>query len=209
MMDNINPAALRFMQQLGADTGRFFDLAARYHQQLKVLKKQAVNSISFASSVHKAVDLLGKQYSKLHPEHAISCKMGCNFCCHVHVSITDSEADLLLHTAKTEGIAIDMPLLKRQAEASDHDEWSKIPYKHRSCVFLKEGICTNYASRPTACRKYFVITPPAECDFSDNRSREVEHTFNPHVEAISEAFLQADNHGSMAQKLYQKLNKKT
>jgi Fe-S-cluster containining protein len=105
-----------------------------------------------------------------------SCRRGCHHCCHNLVIVTVTEAipiaEYLLASAewrpRLPGLLAE---LRRQIRivselgGSQEDrtavDWfaRKIP-----CVFLQEnGDCGVYPIRPTACRTYFVVSPPADC----------------------------------------------
>lgn len=91
--------------------------------------------------------------------YKISCTKGCSFCCYIHTDITEGEAELLIpyfDGSKRE-------LLKKQATKTK-ETWGELPYQERKCVMLKDGQCTAYAVRPSACRKYLVVSPPSKCD---------------------------------------------
>jgi Fe-S-cluster containining protein len=48
-----------------------------------------------------------------------------------------------------------------EMEGSSREDW--FHNQRRPCVFLSEGKCSIYPVRPHACRTYFVISDPAQC----------------------------------------------
>lgn len=95
-------------------------------------------------------------------QYSVSCKKGCNFCCHFNVDIYFEEAMLIKEYCDQHGIVIDKDYLKEQL-TYEKEEIGFSP-THAACVFLKEGMCSIYEARPIACRKYFVATPAEQCD---------------------------------------------
>lgn len=102
----------------------------------------------------------------------VSCSAGCDFCCRLHVIISEDEGKLLLHTAKENNVTIDTERLQKQKGLSVA-QWKKLSYSDRACVFLKNGLCSIYKSRPSSCRKYQVVTPAAFCDTDTFNGHEV------------------------------------
>lgn len=116
-----------------------------------------------ADSIHREVDRRMNKHIEVNKEVSdkISCKKGCNFCCQQPVRITDDEADLLL---KVTG-ELDWDKIERQAKYKDSD-WFKQPKEDQGCIFLQDGECLPYEWRPNACRQYFSIEDPKNCDVS-------------------------------------------
>lgn len=91
------------------------------------------------------------------------CRRGCSHCCHVSVSITSVEAELI---AKASG----RPAVK-PSEALPLGSWDRfveggaledLAAKEQSvvgkpCLFLKDSECSIYASRPFACRTHLSL----------------------------------------------------
>ena len=93
-------------------------------------------------------------------------------CCHQKILVPFLEAlPIARHLRRT---GQDSPALRaalraegEQMEGATRDDWFYTqPY--RPCVFLKEGRCSIYRRRPTPCRTYLVVTPPALCQ-QENR----------------------------------------
>ncbi len=110
-----------------------------------------------AVAIHKLMDAIIEDNRKGEHWKKVSCKSGCNACCHMRVEITREEAELL----KSLPIEIDKERLAKQAKVK---ELMKIPREHAKCVYLsKAGRCKVYEHRPMTCRKHFVRSDPASC----------------------------------------------
>lgn len=115
-----------------------------------------------AEEVHKAIDKIIKDKMHVDPDSKlVKCQRGCNACCYVRVEATASEAKLL------DGVEIDESRVRRQMVADTVEEWSKIPWEDKLCVFNKDGQCSVYENRPTSCRLYFVASDPKYCNHRD------------------------------------------
>lgn len=123
------------------------------------------SSLERARFVHNMVDEYNKEIFA-HPllKEFVPCKTGCSACCHTQVSVTEDEADLLLHNI-TNGVEIDYNLLSLQTEKGNKtEEYYKLSYKERRCVFLDEnGACKVYSDRPAVCRTNAVVGEASQC----------------------------------------------
>lgn len=146
------------------------------------LIKQMVRKISKLNSprkraqyVHSKID---KEVELLFQDPAVtnlvSCKKGCNACCHGQVSITDDEANLLVDLIEN-GLKIDWGMLWNQSEfKNDYESFLKLPYSMRSCIFLDEsGECQVYDDRPSVCRTNFVVSDPDLCRIEAGKDNSV------------------------------------
>lgn len=120
----------------------------------------------------KAAQEIGKKISrgifkrKQEGEPMPTCKAQCSACCHIRVTLTDSEAEYLIDYLKANNIKLDKSLVEYQDEfaVTDEDHVS-IPYEKRVCPILGEdGNCRAYDARPLVCRKFMVASPPWMCD---------------------------------------------
>jgi Fe-S-cluster containining protein len=95
-----------------------------------------------------------------------TCKSGCSACCHIQVTLTDSEADVLVRHLREKDVKLDRSLVLHQFEhGRDNLAHVKMPYEKRACPILGEdGNCRAYEARPLVCRKYMVATPAWMCD---------------------------------------------
>jgi Fe-S-cluster containining protein len=92
----------------------------------------------------------------------ISCSKGCSFCCHVHVSISKMEADILAKKFKTK-LLLSSPYLISQSKMQKFTDRDS---NYTACVFLDPitKSCMCYDDRPLNCRKHIVASPPELCD---------------------------------------------
>jgi len=82
----------------------------------------------------------------------LACRTGCNFCCHLRVSVLPHEA-----------IALFRYLQSRMPAAAAAAEQVRVRVRHnvrtaptapRACAFLVDGECAAYEVRPSACAAY-------------------------------------------------------
>jgi Fe-S-cluster containining protein len=135
---------------------------AAKHYMLQYMEgiKEGHSGPSLIHSFQKNIDYHISQAILERKYPPISCSKGCTGCCHIEVSVTIHEAELLLMFCEDKKIKIDYDRIKYQSE----HEYPKMEYKDRSCVFLdSEGSCKVYEYRPMACRKYMVISSPDLC----------------------------------------------
>ena len=103
------------------------------------------------------------------------CAKGCSHCCHMAVTVTETEA-------KRIAAHIGRPFVSQQAnlqkllslagscdseeqamgtakewQKEQIDKWTRVP-----CVFLEDNACSIYSVRPLACRLYHTIAPSNE-----------------------------------------------
>lgn len=86
------------------------------------------------------------QWSATVAENA-ACRRGCSHCCHIPVSLSETEAKLI---AKRTGRQLMRPL-KPERLGARSDSSDAVGYQ-KPCVFLKDGRCGIYEDRPFACR---------------------------------------------------------
>lgn len=162
------PAIARSTFELLRNQPEFLSITQTVMNHLNKIK----SSLERARFVHHMVDEYNKEVFA-HPllKALVPCKAGCSGCCHTQVSVTEDEAELLLHNINS-GININYENLARQAEAgNDSDAFFKIPYQERKCVFLDDkGSCRVYKDRPSVCRTNAVIGEASQCDTSDINS---------------------------------------
>lgn len=155
--------------------------------------------------VDEAVGVM-KETNRHAPE--IKCSRGCSACCHLHVSVTRPEAEIAIEAAEDADWPIDLVRAKLQAEARDDKQWRDVPPEDRRCLFLTPaGLCAIYEHRPLACRRYFVISDPADCDSIAKPGFEVQQLVDVHAEIASSAALEVFESGTFAAMVLAELGK--
>lgn len=134
---------------------------------LKHLSK-LTSKIKRAQFIHQLVDEYNEEIFS-HPlvKELSPCRKGCTACCYTQVSVTADEAEVLA-TRVLEGVEINFKLLNIQMNAENNpDEFYKMDYHQRKCVFLdEEGGCKIYSDRPSVCRTNMVLGDASQCDTS-------------------------------------------
>ncbi len=130
----------------------------------------------------------------------IQCKSGCTACCFIDVEISRDEAKLIVDYCQENEIEIDKSYLVEQAKAG-RKTFSSLS----RCVFLKNNMCSIYPVRPIACRKHWVKTDPALCDFSNNVINQIGGYFDVNTEILASALLNVDETGSFEKILLSEL----
>lgn len=95
-----------------------------------------------------------------------SCGKGCAHCCSLLCTCTFVESLLIAETLIEKGELEELlPRLREAAKATDYPGVNTGSYfsKNIPCVFLKDGACSIYEIRPSACRFHFAISPPEQC----------------------------------------------
>jgi uncharacterized protein len=136
---------------------------------LESLKKIS-NKFQRVRTVHQMIDEFNQDVFA-HPlvKQFSPCSMGCSACCHTQVSVTEDEAALLASKIK-QGLKIDEARLQLQMQAQDDsDQWYKITFADRKCVFLDErGACRVYEDRPAVCRTNAVLGEASQCNTAES-----------------------------------------
>ena len=176
------------------------NLINAYRYQLGKLRNR--DRIGTIKEVYKAID----KYFDNAPEEnkkEIQCKAGCTHCCFIDVDISEDEAVVILTYCKENGIEIDKEYLEKQA-AVGRKKYSELS----RCVFLKDDLCSIYPVRPIACRKHWVKTDPALCDFSKNIINQVGGYFDVNTEILASAVLNVGETGSFEKMMLNELEEK-
>jgi len=145
-----------------------FNAVAGYSHQLDTKFKD--HSIKDkVGAMYDAIDEMNKEgleLTKKQEGRVPSCFKGCAHCCHIQVAATEWETQTVLDYMDHAGIEFeekDIQKLERLALVKSDHEYMVHP--DRRCVFLgDDNLCQIYEVRPSACRNYYVFTPPEECD---------------------------------------------
>lgn len=104
--------------------------------------------------------------------HPVSCKRGCNACCHLVTWATPTEAKGIVEHLERDPLRrqylhdVVMPRAREQAamlrdETMTHRRWHD---EQRACPLLLDGSCSVYRLRPIVCRTLLVISDPKACE---------------------------------------------
>ncbi len=179
--------------------GQILKLINGYTDQLRKLRIQ--NQAATTKEIYKAID----NFFTVAPEEnkkEIQCKTGCTACCFIDVEITGDEAAAIVQYCAENSILIDLEYLKKQA-AVGRKSYSRLS----RCAFLKDNLCSIYPVRPIACRKHWVKTDPALCDFSENIIHAIGGYFDVNTEILASALLNVDETGPFEKVLLSELDK--
>lgn len=170
-----------------------------YTDQLRRLRVK--NQDDATKEVYKAID----GFFNAAPEEnkkEIQCRAGCTACCFIEIDVSGDEAAVIINYCRENGIEIDREYLTKQATVG------RKSYSGLSrCAFLKENLCSIYPVRPIACRKHWVKTDPALCDFSKNIINQVGGYFDVNTEILASAILNVDEAGPFEKVLLGELDK--
>lgn len=168
-------------------TYNYFKDDSSFRKLIKQMRKKLAklgNPMKAASYVHKKIDEeIEQQFKNPNVKELVSCKRGCNACCHTQVAVTEGEAALLAERILEDNLDINFARLLMQANFSnDSSSFYKLAYQDRACVFLSdEGTCQAYDIRPSVCRTNFVLSDPANCKVTFGSTPQVQllNTFGP------------------------------
>lgn len=164
-----------------------------------IMRAQTINSIVDQVITH--IQIKNPDLFKTSP-----CKNGCAHCCHILLSISSDELDLIMETIEDKKITIDYPHLVRQAEiiksmgehtSTNAKRYLKISsYDERRCIFLDENkSCKIYENRPLACRSYFIFHENSDICCTKNQLHQVPVLHSPLISAIGFAAAIVTNKG--------------
>ncbi|CAK1951801.1 conserved hypothetical protein [Vibrio crassostreae] len=109
----------------------------------KIAKKQAKSSDDEVEKLKQLLKLADQLTSKL---SAITfCKAGCGNCCHINVSVTEHEAQII---SSFTGLELKEPL-----------SLVKPDFHGTPCPFLVNEKCSVYSVRPFVCRRQVSVMP--------------------------------------------------
>lgn len=142
----------------------------------------------------------------------MSCRMGCDHCCHLLVEISWEEASELSFWLDQQPEKRQRKILARISESAANareflaqfkkghkyaDVWEgdlKLPDKayddyfyggvKRPCPLLEDGVCSAYEARPTPCRLHMVTSPAENC--SDQAEDAEDYEVPDELEEVKE-----------------------
>lgn len=118
---------------------------------------EQVGPVEFVKAFYEAFDETIQPFAK----SGTSCKRGCHFCCRQNVTISEAEALVIVEYCQEHGIDMPREYFLEQLKYG----WKEVASTIVGwCAFLKNGECSIYPARPLACRKYYVASPPEQCD---------------------------------------------
>jgi len=169
----------------------------------RMLDAHPHEAYNVAHSLHGEIDASVAQTLATENGQRVRCRRGCAACCHLHVSVTDAEAQLLLAGIENEGLRVNWDKARRQASRRLAD-WGEQPLQERRCIFLAhDDSCSAYEYRPAACRKYLVMSDPRRCDTARYPGGEVAVVAPVVGEVVHSAMLGAMKAGSLPRMLLQ------
>jgi len=155
------------------------------------IEENARRLLELVTHGHKVTDILHKFYEANeeitdYPPSTIQCRKGCAFCCHINVTISQAEAELIQEYCNEHGMKIDWQRFKDQRKLTEQTHASS---EYKKCAFLKDNQCSVYEVRPFNCRNYFVITPAFLCDADKFPKGTVGTYVNVEKEVLHSAFI--------------------
>jgi len=201
------PAIAKSTFELLKNQPEFSSITKTVVSSLKKIK----NNLEKARFLHNIVDEYNKEVFS-HPllMEFVPCKAGCSACCHTQVSVTKEEAELLINQIES-GIDINYEKLLKQSEAGNISEnYYKLSFKERGCVFLDEkGACRVYKDRPAVCRTNAVVGSSSQCDTSQTGPQALRLVKTPKADmAIFGAYSVTEESGTLPYMLAKLLKEK-
>jgi Fe-S-cluster containining protein len=98
---------------------------------------------------------------------SVACAPGCDYCCHLRVDVFAHEAVALLEHLRTRASADEAALVEARVRANAACVDTLTVAQHRAagmaCAFLRAGLCSAHAVRPSACTTYHSLSR-ARCE---------------------------------------------
>lgn len=123
------------------------------------VKRRFSRGANRAEALHKVQD---EKTTEAITKHlmVLSCKAGCNNCCHQPVILSNDEMDLI--ESKVDLSTLDKIKMEKQRDFTE-DDWKHRPKSETACVFLKDNACSIYDVRPATCRACVYTGDPEHC----------------------------------------------
>lgn len=131
-----------------------------YQFGLKAIKTDPADFSDAISGMYEAIDNLIDSLTEFASNQGqnISCKKGCEWCCHQPVFALDYELEYLsnylaMNFTSAQQEEIKTLAIKKQKKLQPLEGNDLLNAKH-ACPLLKDGACIAYSARPMACRIY-------------------------------------------------------
>lgn len=205
--DNINIPAIAYKTYSAFKDHPLFSLA--YKRSLKLLRKNK-SARKRVRLIHDEVDAsIDRVFKDPLVKVHVSCQSQCAACCHTQVSATKDEAIVLGDLIQRKKVRVDLDRLEKQVVAQNNgQEWYKLNYQDRKCIFLDENnLCKVYDDRPSVCRTNYVVSDPSLCDPSDGKTKALQllKTFEADM-IIAAHFHYSKESGILPQMIYEVLS---
>ncbi|VFR34883.1 hypothetical protein ANDA3_3813 [plant metagenome] len=134
---------------------------------MRAVRHRAAQALAAAGNASQAVAFVGVLHENVDAVVAASeavgpppdCRPGCASCCHARVEVSDPEALRIaghLHQLQESERLVFIERLRAKAAA----DGGPVPHG-QPCAFLREGLCSIYAIRPSVCRKAHSLSAQA------------------------------------------------
>lgn len=110
------------------------------------------SQVSPLEKLEKLYNFMAVLYT--HVNQYTPCKKGCSYCCSYYITISAIEIDFIEKNNKK---------LRRKKQFNTDNKGVGIP-----CLFLVNGVCSIYESRPYVCRRHVVLAPDNSVCTEDN-----------------------------------------
>jgi Fe-S-cluster containining protein len=135
--------------------------------------KGGTDADSCASLVAQADRSFDATFDHLRKKGArVACRSGCNFCCHLRVTVTAPEAIALFRYLRSEFPAALAQEIERRVLANADQIAKMTEQQHLAtnvkCAFLVNGACSAYRARPLACALHHSLDVDACEDLYQN-----------------------------------------
>lgn len=164
---------------------------------------------------HGALELMRFVYTETDRQYKAasdrtSCGLGCSFCCHDEIMMSDIEAKVIEAKIDSGEIKIANPRIKKTLEVQNSNIFRTLNFMEKRCSMLNEkNECTIYEHRPLICRTHNSTDSPQLCK-PDKNGKLQEH--GQIFALIGEAFqlalfaLSGNRRRSLHRVLWKKLN---
>jgi len=106
----------------------------------------------------------------------IACRSGCNFCCHQRVGVLPHEAIALFHYLRTRATPAEAAAIEQRIVDNARRIDAMTVREHYAanlpCAFLRDGRCSAYDVRPSACATYHSLSKE-RCEYSFNHPQDI------------------------------------